>query len=294
MLRRRLKASLIPAALLMVNGAVAEQTPLLVDVTANYRPQGVTLLLFDGDETYFASTLDLEKWGVRGPYQDLLDYQGRDYSPLNSLGDVDVDYDPGRASVALVFPAHLLPSQKSSVRQGRATPPTSGTGAYLNYDWAYSDAYESYATGLIAPTIFSPLGALHTQVLYRGYDLSFVEPKLADPWVRLDTTFTRDSPEKMRSLRFGDVIGRPGPWGGALRIGGVQLASNFSTQPAFVTFPTPSMFGETRLPSSLDLYVDGRLRYRRDLRVVTTAAYYATVECHYPHKGLRQLAGSRV
>ena len=88
MRRRRLKNSLIPAAMLMVNGVLAEQTPLLVDVTANYRPQGVTLLLFDGDETYFASTLDLEKWGVRGPYQDLLEYQGREYSPLSSLGDV--------------------------------------------------------------------------------------------------------------------------------------------------------------------------------------------------------------
>jgi len=264
-MRRRLKASLFPAALLMVNGALAEQTPLLVDVTANYRPQGVTLLLSDGAETYFASTLDLEKWGVRGPYQDLLEYQGREYSPLSSLGDVDVDYDSVRASVALVFPAHLLPSQNSSLRQNRAPPPTSSTGAYLDYDWTYTDGYESYASGLIAPTIFSPLGALHTQVLYRGYDLSFVEPELADPWVRLNTTFTHDIPEKMRSLRVGDVIGRPGPWGGALRIGGVQLASNFSTQPAFVTFPTPSIFGETRLPSSLDLYVDDRLRYQQDL-----------------------------
>jgi len=260
----RLKGLLILAALPICAGAV-EQTPLLVDVTVNYRHQGIALLMSDGSDTYYADTLDLAKWGVRGPYADLTEYRGRDYSRLDSLGDIEVDYDSTRAKVALVFPAHLLPSQNSSLRQSQAPPPTSSTGAYLDYDWTYTDGYESYASGLIAPTIFSPLGALHTQVLYRGYDLSFVEPELADPWVRLDTTFTRDIPLKMRSLRFGDVIGRPGPWGGALRIGGVQLASNFSTQPAFVTFPTPSMFGETRLPSSLDLYVDDRLRYQRDL-----------------------------
>ena len=167
--------------------------------------------------------------------------------------------------MALEFPASLLASQQSSVRQNDAPSPASSTGAYLDYDWSYIDGYESYASGLVAPTIFSRFGALHAQALYRGNDLSLVEPELASPWIRLDTTFTRDDPERMRSLRLGDVISRPGPWGGALRIGGVQIASNFSTQPMFVTFPVPSMFGDARLPSSLDLYIDGRLRYQRDL-----------------------------
>ncbi len=265
MWRRRLIDALFLAALLMFDVAAAEQTPLLVDVTVNYRHQGVSLLLSDGNDRYLASTLDLEKWGVQGPYHDLIEYMGRQYSPLSSIDGIEVDYDSSQASIALEFPSRLLGLQHASVRRLDTPSPASSTGMYLDYDWSYIEEYESYSTGLIAPTYFSPLGALHTQVLYRGYDLSFADPELADPWVRLDTTFTRDLPEKMRSLRVGDVVSRSGPWGGALRIGGVQIASNFATQPSFVTFPVPSMFGETRLPSTLDLYVDGRLRYQQDL-----------------------------
>jgi outer membrane usher protein len=50
-----------------------------------------------------------------------------------------------------------------------------------------------------------------------------------------------------------------------VRFGGVQWATNFATQPGFVTFPLPSLAGEAVLPSTVDLYVNDALRLRREV-----------------------------
>ena len=91
MWRYRLRGFLFLTVLFIFDGAAAEQTSLLVDVTVNYRHQGVSLLLTDSNHNYFASTHDLKKWGVRGPYRELFEHQGSQYSSLSSLGDIDVE-----------------------------------------------------------------------------------------------------------------------------------------------------------------------------------------------------------
>ena len=106
---------------------------------------------------------------------------------------------------------------------------------------------------------------LHSEFMYRGMDAPVGEQYGFEEWVRLDTTFTRDDPAHLRTYRAGDVFGATGPWGTALRIGGLQVASNFSTQPALVTFPVPHLQGTAATPSTVDLYIDGVLRYRREV-----------------------------
>ena len=83
--------------------------------------------------------------------------------------------------------------------------------------------------------------------------------------VRLDTTWTRDQPLEVASLRVGDAISGTSSWGGAVRFGGVQWSTNFSTQPGFIAFPLPGVSGEAALPSTVDLYVDSALRMSREV-----------------------------
>ena len=47
---------------------------------------------------------------------------------------------------------------------------------------------------------------------------------------------------QLASLRLGDSISGASGWGGAVRFGGVQWATNFSVQPDFVTFPAVQEF----------------------------------------------------
>jgi len=253
---------------IMLNGEAMAQAPLLTDVSVNYRAHGTTFLLSEGDE-YFAAISDLRKWGVRGPYVDTVEYDGREFARLLSLGDVEISYDPQNVSLVLNFPPELLPHQQTNLSRRRNSDAVSGTGAYLDYDWSYISSDESYANGLLAPTFFSPAGVFSTQVLYQGYDPPPDElvgfQRRTEDWVRLDTTYTRDFPDKMRSLQIGDVIQRPGIWGNALRVGGVQVASNFAMQPGFISFPLPTLHGAAGLPSTLDLYVNGALHHRQNL-----------------------------
>ena len=48
-------------------------------------------------------------------------------------------------------------------------------------------------------------------------------------------------------------------------MGGILFATNFSTQPTFITYPLPSFYGETAVPSALDIYVNGRLKQSRNV-----------------------------
>lgn len=41
-----------------------------------------------------------------------------------------------------------------------------------------------------------------------------------------------------------------------MSFGGIQFASNFSTRPEFVSYPTPSLTGEATIPTTVDLFID--------------------------------------
>ena len=56
-------------------------------------------------------------------------------------------------------------------------------------------------------------------------------------FVRLDSTWTLDLPERRETLRVGDSISTTGAWGQAARFGGVHFGTNFATQPTLVTTP---------------------------------------------------------
>ncbi len=86
-----------------------------------------------------------------------------------------------------------------------------------------------------------------------------------DGWVRLDTAWSRDNPDAMRTLRFGDTITPYGSWARSVHIGGIQFGTNFATRPEQVTFPQPSITGTAAVPSALDIVVNGSLRSRTEV-----------------------------
>ena len=83
--------------------------------------------------------------------------------------------------------------------------------------------------------------------------------------VRLETTVVRDVPDERLTLRLGDSISRGGQWGRPVRFGGLQVGTNFATQPYFVTFPTAVLSGDAALPSSVDLLVNDSQRFSAGL-----------------------------
>ncbi|MEI9849784.1 MAG: fimbria/pilus outer membrane usher protein, partial [Sphingomonas sp.] len=80
---------------------------------------------------------------------------------------------------------------------------------------------------------------------------------------RLETNWTIDDPARMRSLRIGDSITRGGIGAAPLRFAGFQLATNFATQPGFITMALPTVNGTAAVPSVVDIYVNNVLQTRR-------------------------------
>ncbi len=250
----------------MLNSPANAQPPLLVDITVNGQPFGTSILLGNADDGYYASIPDLTEWGVRGPYIDIVTYEDRKFASLRALGDLTVHYDQRTASATIHVPPELLPSQQVAVRRSPFPAAETSTGAYVDYNWAITSADRSAITGLLAPTFFGSAGVIDAQILYQdARSTGFDGDSTGSNWLRLNTTFTRDLPDRMHSLRIGDVVSAPGPWGSGSRIGGVQYSSNFATQPGFVSMPVPTLNGVATLPSTLDLYVDGSLRHHQDL-----------------------------
>jgi outer membrane usher protein len=178
------------------------------------------------------------------------------------LDDIDgVSYRVDAADQTLLLQAPPSAFAATTIASGGAmlhlTP--SQPGGFINYDlqWLRSGGRDS-GSGLFELGAFNATGSGTATALWNS-------ASLYKPWVRLDTTWNFDMPERMQSLRLGDAIGRAGTWGRAVRFGGVQWGTNFATQPNFITFPLPTLRGEAALPSTFDVYADNVRRLHGDV-----------------------------
>jgi len=246
------------------SAALAEDTPLALDevflaVLINQQPQGIVFLLRSDDHLY-AGSKDLRRWRLRLPNTAPLTLDGEDFYALDALAGLSYRFDESSQALSVQAPPSLFDATllKGTVTNFSAPTPAS-PGGFLNYDVSANHAQGRTATsGLLELGGFGGWGAGQTRILARDLDGHASA-------IRLDTTWTRDQPMQLASLRFGDAISGTSSWGGAVRFGGVQWATNFSTQPGFISFPLPGMSGEAALPSTVDLYVDNALRMSREV-----------------------------
>jgi outer membrane usher protein len=131
-----------------------------------------------------------------------------------------------------------------------------GTGATLDYDVnRTSTGGKSIVSGLLNLRAFSPLGTVSSGLLtHAGGSPGGLGAKSA---IRLDSTYTLSDPDTLRRYSLGDFITGALNWIRPVRLGGVQLISDFSMRPDLVTFPLPSVSGSAAVPSTVDVLVNG-------------------------------------
>ncbi|QYJ07297.1 fimbria/pilus outer membrane usher protein [Qipengyuania flava] len=76
--------------------------------------------------------------------------------------------------------------------------------------------------------------------------------------VRLDTTATLAIPEKALVARAGDVITTGSDAQRAVRVGGIQIGTDYGLRPDIITNPLPQFAGQVAVPTSVDLIVNDR------------------------------------
>jgi outer membrane usher protein len=236
--------------------SVAGEVLFQVDVNRQGLNETVMFIrLVDG--RFLAAAEDLERWRIRPPSAVPLHYEGKIYYLIDDLPGATVQTDERRLTMQIItrpeafdrtvdvvkpieFPAAMLPHP----------------GAFLNYHLSATQIHTDRTdNGLFEAGFFNKHGVLTSGLL---------APELGSPrdWVRLDTTFNTDFPEKRTTLQLGDTTSRPGAWGRAVRLGGVQYGTNFTTQPGFIRTPVLEAAGSATLPSTVDVFVNNALARR--------------------------------
>lgn len=231
------------------------------EVHVNGTPQDTTLVLQGRDGAIYVRPADMQQWRLDVGCSGEVSHGGDTYCPLAAIEGLTYQVDPSGGTLSIGVPATLLAeNQLSGMSLGTDKPMPSPPGGYLNYDvFAGREERGPTTTSTLLETgVFGRLGSGSSTLLARrGGD--------APQTVRLDTSFVRDQPERMATLRLGDTISSASGWGRAVRMGGVQWATNFATRPAFVTFPLPTVDGVAAAPSTVDYYVNDALRLRREV-----------------------------
>jgi len=232
---------------------------VFAEVLINQHPHDVVVLLRSGDRLFVGSK-DLRSWRLKLPDTTALSHYGEDFYAFDALKGLSYRFDESTQALNVEAPPSLFDASQleGTVINFNDLPPAS-PGGFLNYN-----VFSSHAQGQIMSSGFFELGGFGG---WGASQTSFLVPELDGQAtaIRLNTTWVRDQPVQMTSLRFGDVSSGMSRWGGNARLGGVQWATNFSTQPEYITFPQPEMSGEVALPSTVDFYVGNTLLLSKEV-----------------------------
>ena len=255
---------LLSMLLLTPSASLAEDASLtaeevFLDVFINEQHKG-TVVLLRSEDRLFVGAQDLRLWRLGLPNTNPLTFYGEEFYALDALLGLTYKLDESTQMLTVQVPPGLFDATFLNGKKiDFSAPSLQSLGGFLNYDVLASHKLgRTMTNGLLELGRFGTWGTAQTRIL--ALDLN----KQASA-IRLDSTWTRDKPMELASLRYGDAISSRSSWGGAVRFGGVQWTTNFSTQPGFVTFPLPGISGEAALPSTVDLYVNNALRMRRQV-----------------------------
>ncbi|HMQ28701.1 MAG TPA: fimbria/pilus outer membrane usher protein, partial [Acidimicrobiales bacterium] len=234
---------------------------LLLSVRLNGQTVSQGGLFVESRDGRLAAQLALvEAWRLKVDVAAVLTFGGEPYYPLDAIAGGRFTLDRDRLSLTLDVP----PEQFTGYLVGPAADlrpvPVAGTGAFLDYDLLYQagDRLDHGLGGLLETGAFHAGSTMLSSLL--------LQDVTAAPTVtRLDTTFAHDFLTRRTTLRVGDTISTGGALAPPVRLGGIQYATNFATDPAFVTFPLPAIGGLARQDSLVDVFIDN---VQRDTRAV--------------------------
>ena len=233
----------------------------IVEVTLNDQTDRTTLVVRrDASGALLLDESDLAKLRLSVPSVEPVSIDGQRFYRIDAAIGADVVSDERTQSVRITLPASAFVATRTPV-DSLSIPEVTPTlpGGFVNYDlYAEQVGSESSIGAVVEAGAFGSLGVFTSSTLGQraGSDTSVV---------RLDSTWTRDLPERLETLRVGDSISGAGAWGQAARFGGIKFGTNFATQPTLVTTPLLTAQGEALLPSTVDVFVNGQRVASKDV-----------------------------
>ena len=235
--------------------APSDQALLLAVVINGHPTDKIGQFVLRGG-SLFVRREELHDLGFRIP--DAVAATNQDLIALSDLPDFSYRLDqPTQTLYVTASLGWLTPTLLGPSATANSSPAIeSGLGATLNYDVVgTSTRDQQLGSGMFDARAFSPWGVLSSGLLaYAGAGVGSTSNTYP---IRLDTTYVYSDPDTMRRYRAGDFISGFLSWTRSVRLGGVQLSSDFSMRPDLITFPVPAVGGSVAVPSTVDVLVNG-------------------------------------
>ena len=192
-----------------------------------------------------------QSWRLLIDRDAVLSFEGVPFYPLDAIAGLQQEVDETALSIQLQIPPDAFELSRLEIEDGLSEPPRPGTGAFFDYDVLASGGQEidEQVDGLFEAGLFAAGTVLIGNVRLQD---ATSDPELQ----RLETTLSKDFPGKRATFRLGDSLTVGGSFAEGVRFGGLQWATNFATDPAFVTFPLPTIGGLAQQDSVVDVIVD--------------------------------------
>jgi outer membrane usher protein len=259
-LRGRIAAILLLASCAQAHAAVGPETvepfaEFAVELRINDQSETTTLCVRrDADGTLLVRADDLATLRLRTPDRGTVLVNGERYYRLGAEIGAQVTFDEATQTAQVTVPAQtFLPTTTARREANRPAITRPDVGGFVNYDVS-AESTNSLRQG----GGFFEFGLFGARGVATGTMVALADSNGGHSVARLDTTWTRDLPDRLATLRVGDAVSTPGGWGRSVRFGGLQFGTNFGTQPTLVTTPLVAAQGEAVVPSTVDVFVNGQ------------------------------------
>ncbi|AHJ63139.1 Outer membrane usher protein sefC [Granulibacter bethesdensis] len=233
--------------------AFAADIKLLLDVIINGSKIQKIGEFVEKNNTLYASGTELTELGLKIRPSS----QTSDLLALKNLDGIKFTLNQSTQTIHIIAEEKaLLPALLTASPKARSDMYQGSTGFNLSYDIQGSmTGNVPYGTGSFIARAFSHHSLFSSsQTVYAGLGPAGAGSVSV---IRQDTTYTYSNPQTLRRYRFGDVIGGSLLWTRPIKLGGIQIATDFSMQPENLPFPVPSVAGLANGPSRINVLMNG-------------------------------------
>jgi outer membrane usher protein len=245
-----------------------EQKNLQLEVFINNVPAGIIGSFVALDNNRLGTTRnELEEIGLRINPQRF----PADIIVLDDIPSLKYEYEERTQRVRFTVDDAARVGRKFDLRDGASVGgrrAQAGWGAILNYDLLGTTTgslqyFRPLSSGGMSLTAegraFSPYGTFEQSGIVRTV------AQQSSEFIRLNTAVVSSDQDRMISYRAGDTINGGLAWSRPIRIGGLQVQSNFALRPDLVTMPLPTLGGTAVVPSTVDVYVNNIKTFSQDV-----------------------------
>lgn len=181
--------------------------------------------------------------------------------PANATGEVDLadlvgvqaQYDAGGQRLLINADPALLPTSHIASLPRERSHTVANSGALLNYDlYVQTSGGSTNASLWTEQRLFGGFGTFSNTGTMR-----ISGGNTSSGYLRFDTRYRLIDEVHAIAMTAGDLITQSLPWASSVRLGGFQISRDFQVRPDLLTMPLPSFAGQTAVPSTVDLFVNG-------------------------------------